>query len=175
MVMEPLRGGILVGIDDESMAPLRALRPEANDVEWAFSFLGGIDGMGTILSGMSNMSQLRENVALFEHDLALTSEEQAALLELGRKLASAKGVPCTACHYCTSHCPKELDIPRLLELYNEHLSRPDFAFIAPMALGAMPSEKHPSACIACGACADVCPQQIDIPGALEHFAELMGE
>ena len=175
MVMEPLRGGILVGIDEERMAPLRALRPETNDVEWAFSFLGSIDGMGTILSGMSNMDQLRENIALFDHDLALSEEEQGVLLELGRKLASAKGVPCTACHYCTSHCPKDLDIPRLLELYNEHLSRPDFAFIAPMALGAMPMEKHPSACIGCGSCADVCPQQIDIPGALAHFAELMGE
>ena len=175
MVMEPLRGGILVGIDEERMAPLRALRPETNDVEWAFSFLGSIDGMGTILSGMSNMDQLRENVTLFERNLTLTDEERAALLELGRKLASAKGVPCTACHYCTSHCPKDLDIPRLLELYNEHLSRPDFAFIAPMALGAMPMEKHPSACIGCGSCADVCPQQIDIPGALAHFAELMGE
>ena len=175
MVMEPLRGGILVGIDEERMAPLRALRPETNDVEWAFSFLGSIDGMGTILSGMSNMDQLRENVALFERNLTLTDEERTALLELGRKLASAKGVPCTACHYCTSHCPKDLDIPRLLELYNEHLSRPDFAFIAPRALGAMPMEKHPSACIGCGSCADVCPQQIDIPGALAHFAELMGE
>ena len=175
MVMEPLRGGILVGIDEDRMAPLRAMRPEANDVEWAFSFLSSIDGMGTILSGMSSMDQLRENVALFEHDLAVSDEERAALLELGRKLASAKGVPCTACHYCTSHCPKDLDIPRLLELYNEHLSRPDFAFIAPMALGAMPMEKHPSACIGCGSCADVCPQQIDIPGALAHFAELMGE
>ena len=175
MIMEPLRGGILVGIDEKSMAQLRALRPDANDVEWAFSFLGDIDGMGTILSGMSSMDQLRENVALFERDLALSDEEQSVLLELGRKLASAKGVPCTACHYCTSHCPKDLDIPRLLELYNEHLSRPDFAFIAPMALGAMPMEKHPSACIGCGSCADVCPQQIDIPGALAHFAELMGE
>ena len=175
MVMEPLRGGILVGIDEERIAPLRAIRPEANDVEWAFSFLGSIDGMGTILSGMSSMDQLRENVTLFERNLTLTDEERAALLELGRKLASAKGVPCTACHYCTSHCPKDLDIPRLLELYNEHLSRPDFAFIAPMALGAMPMEKHPSACIGCGSCADVCPQQIDIPGALAHFAELMGE
>ena len=175
MIMEPLRGGILVGIDEKSMAQLRALRPDANDVEWAFSFLGDIDGMGTILSGMSSMDQLRENVALFERDLALSDEEQSVLLELGRKLASAKGVPCTACHYCTSHCPKDLDIPRLLELYNEHLSRPDFAFIAPMALGAMPMKKHPSAYIGCGSCADVCPQQIDIPGALAHFAELMGE
>ena len=175
MVMEPLRGGILVSLDDDDLAPLRALRPDANMIEWAFSFVRDVEGVGTVLSGMSNMEQLRENVALFERDDELTDEEREALLALGRKLAGAKGVPCTACHYCTSHCPLELDIPRLLELYNEHLSRPDFAFIAPMALGAMPMEKHPSACIGCGACAAVCPQQIDIPEALAHFAELMGE
>ena len=175
MVMEPLRGGILVSLDDDDMAPLRALRPNANAIEWAFAFVRGLQGVGTVLSGMSNMDQLRENVALFERADALTPQENDAMLALGRKLASAKGVPCTACHYCVSHCPQDLDIPRLLELYNEHLSRPDFAFIAPMALGAMPPEKHPSACIGCGACAQVCPQQIDIPEALADFARLMGE
>lgn len=175
MVMEPLRGGILVSLGDDNLQPLRALRPNANVIEWAFSFVRNVQGVGTILSGMSDMEQLRENVALFERNDMLTAEERDALLALGRKLASAKGVPCTACHYCVSHCPMDLDIPRLLELYNEHLSRPDFAFIAPMALGAMPPEKHPSACIGCGACAQVCPQQIDIPEALADFARLMGE
>lgn len=175
MVMEPLRGGILISLGDDDMAPLRQLRPAANAVEWAFAYVRGVKGVGTVLSGMSNMEQLRENVSLFEREDALSAEEEAALLALGHKLASAKGVPCTACHYCVSHCPLDLDIPRLLELYNEHLSRPDFAFIAPMALGAMPAEKHPGACIGCGACASVCPQQIDIPEALADFARLMGE
>ena len=175
MVMEPLRGGILISLDDDDMAPLRALRPNANAIEWAFAFLRGVQGVGTILSGMSDMDQLRENIALFEREDTLSAEEDDALLALGRKLSSSKGVPCTACHYCVSHCPQELDIPRLLELYNEHLSRPSFAFIAPMALGAMPADKHPSACIGCGACAQVCPQQIDIPEALADFARLMGE
>ncbi len=175
MVMEPLRGGILISLGDDDMAPLRQLRPAANAVEWAFAYVRGVKGVGTVLSGMSNMEQLRENVSLFEREDTLSAEEEAALLALGRKLASAKGVPCTACHYCVSHCPVELDIPRLLELYNEHLSRPDFAFIAPMALGAMPPDKHPSACIGCGSCASVCPQQIDIPEALADFARLMGE
>ena len=175
MVMEPLRGGILMSVDDDKQAPLRALRPDADLVEWAFSFVRNVEGVGTILSGMSNMEQLQQNVALFEREDTLSADERTALLALGGELASAKGVPCTACHYCVSHCPIELDIPRLLELYNEHLSRPDFAFIAPMALGAMPADKHPSACIGCWSCAAVCPQQIQIPDALAHFAELMGE
>ena len=175
VVMEPLRGGILISLDGADLASLHELRPNANAIEWAFSFVRGVQGVGTILSGMSNMDQLRENIALFEKEDELSEAEREALLALGRKLASAKGVPCTACHYCVSHCPQELDIPRLLELYNEHLSRPDFAFIAPMALGAMPMDKHPSACIGCGACTQVCPQQIDIPEALADFARLMGE
>ena len=175
MVMEPLRGGNLISLDDEDLQPLQALRPGADAIEWAFAFVRGLQGVGTILSGMSDMDQLRQNVALFEKEDNLSAEENEALLALGKKLASAKGVPCTACRYCVSHCPMELDIPRLLELYNEHLSRPSFAFIAPMALGAMPQDKHPSACIGCGACAQVCPQQIDIPEALADFAQLMGE
>ena len=175
VVMEPLRGGILISLDGADLASLHELRPNANAIEWAFSFVRGVQGVGTILSGMSNMDQLRENIALFEKEDELSEAEREALLALGRKLASAKGVPCTACHYCVSHCPQELDIPRLLELYNEHLSRPDFAFIAPLALGAMPMDKHPSACIGCGACTQVCPQQIDIPEALADFARLMGE
>ncbi len=174
-VMEPLRGGIIVSLSDEDMAPLRALRPDADAVEWAFSFVRNVEGVGTILSGMSSMEQLRENVALFERADELSDQERDALLALGRKLAGAKGVPCTACHYCVSHCPLELDIPRLLELYNEHLSRPEGGFIAPMALGALPADKQPSACIGCGSCAAVCPQQIDIPAALADFASMMGK
>ena len=174
-VMEPLRGGIIVSLSDEDMAPLRALRPQASPIDWAFAYVRGVQGVDVVLSGMSNMDQLRQNVAIFENEDTLSADEEQALLALGRKLASAKGVPCTACHYCVSHCPQELDIPRLLELYNEHLSRPDFAFIAPMALGAMPPENHPSACVGCGSCSAVCPQQIDIPAALEDFAALMGE
>ena len=174
-VMEPLRGGLLISPQTDNIETLQALRPNANVVEWSFAFVRNVPGVDVILTGASTLEQLTENVALFENEDKLSADEREALLALGRKLASAKGVPCTACHYCVSHCPQDLDIPRLLELYNEHLSRPDFAFIAPMALGAMPADKHPSACIGCGACAAVCPQQIDIPEALADFAKLMSE
>ncbi len=174
-VMEPLRGGLLINPDTKDAEQLRSLRPKANPVEWSFAFVRNVEGVGVILTGASTLEQLQENIGLFEREDKLSTAEEDALLALGRKLASAVGVPCTACHYCVSHCPVDLDIPRLLELYNEHLSRPNFAFIAPMALGAMPADKHPSACIGCGSCAAVCPQQIDIPEALAHFAQLMGE
>lgn len=79
----------------------------------------------------------------------------------------------TACRYCVSHCPQELDIPTLLELYNEHCFTENaglFAFIAPMALMSMPEDKRPGACAGCGSCEAVCPQNIKISGALEDFA-----
>ncbi len=174
-VMEPLRGGNLISLDEEEMAPLRALRPEADAVDWAFRYVQDMPGVACVLSGMSNMEQLQANIELFGTSKPLSEEEESALLELGRKKAASKGVPCTACSYCVSHCPQELDIPRLLELYNEHVSRPDSEFMAAMGLSAMPKEKQPDACIACGACEDVCPQQIAIPDTLSHFASLMAK
>ena len=175
LVMEPLRGGILISFDDEEQAALDAVHPDCSAVEWAFRWVAGLDGVMTVLSGMSTLQQLEENIRIFDGDLALSAEERAALEAIGRQKASAKGVPCTKCHYCVSHCPMELDIPRLLELYNERLSRPDAGFIAGMALAAMPGDKQPSACIGCGACSAVCPQQIEIPDALADFAQLMGQ
>lgn len=81
-------------------------------------------------------------------------------------------LPCTACRYCVSHCSKGLDIPSLLELYNEHVFT-EGGFLAPMALRAMPKEKQPSACIGCRSCEAVCPQQIKISEAMADFCEKM--
>lgn len=174
IVMEPLRGGNLISFTQEDAASLEALRPGKSAVDWAFRWVAGVPGVLTILSGMSNAAQLQENLEIFKTDEPLSAEERAELEEIGKQKAASKGVPCTACHYCTSHCPQDLDIPRLLELYNEHVSRDEFRFIAPMAIGGMPEEKRPAACIACGACSAVCPQQIAIPDVLETFAGMLG-
>lgn len=93
-----------------------------------------------------------------------------ALLTIADGMLEKKVLPCTACHYCVSHCPQELDIPELLALYNEHCFT-EGGFIAPMALSSYPKEKLPSACIGCGSCQAVCPQQINIPEAMSDFAQ----
>ena len=98
----------------------------------------------------------------------LTDDESRTLKAMRRR-----SVPCTSCHYCTSHCPKGLDIPYLIELYNEH-SFTGGGFLAPMALAALPEEKRPASCIGCGKCAEVCPQAIDIPGVMSDFASKLG-
>ena len=174
IVMEPLRGGNLVNLSEDQAAKLEALRPGKSAVDWAFRWTAGVPGVMTILSGMSNMGQLQDNVRIFETDEPLSADERATLEEIGGEMARANSVPCTACHYCTPHCPQELDIPRLLELYNEHKSRPGFRFVAPMAIAAMPEEARPSACVGCGACTEVCPQQIEIPETLAELSEMVG-
>ena len=121
-----------------------------------------------VLSGMSNAEQMKANIATFETDKPLNDEEMKSLLALADGMLNGT-LLCTACHYCVSHCPKGLDIPRLLELYNEHKFTGG-GFIAPMALAAVPEDKQPSACIGCRSCEKVCPQQIKISEAMADFA-----
>ena len=165
--MEPLRGGRLCKLSEENTKKLKALRPEEDVPAWAFRYLQTLPGVKVILSGMSNMEQLKENIGTFSSDKPLNKEEMDALLSVAEGLLNGL-LPCTACRYCVSHCPKGLDIPRLLELYNEH----EFTgggFIAPMALSSIDEEKRPSACVGCRSCEKVCPQQIKISEAMSAF------
>ena len=169
-VMEPLRGGKLAKLADSDEAILKGLRPDEDIAAWAFRFLQTIPGVTMILSGMSNEEQLQKNLATFEESKPLNEEEMEALMEIADRMLSVNTVPCTACHYCVSHCPMELDIPHLLSLYNEH-AYTGGGFIAPMAMMALSDDKKPSACIACRSCEEVCPQQIKISEVMSDFAE----
>ncbi len=166
-VMEPLRGGRLASISGEAQETLHALRPDEDIPAWAFRFLQGIDGVTMILSGMSSLEQMQNNIHTFETDKKLNEQEQKALLGIADQMIQSI-LPCTACRYCTAHCPKGLDIPSLLSLYNEHCFTGG-GFIAPMALMAVPEDKQPSACIGCRSCEAVCPQQIKISEAMADF------
>ena len=158
-VMEPLRGGRLARLTDQEAAPLKALRPQETVPAWAFRFLQTIPGVVVTLSGMSDLEQTKANLATFSTEAPLNDKEWDALVELGRRMTGTSALACTACHYCVSHCPQGLDIPRLLALYNEHRFTGG-GFIAPMALSAIPKDKQPSACIGCHSCEAVCPQQV---------------
>ena len=174
-VMEPLRGGRLAKLSPEEEAKLKEMRPDENIPAWAFRFLLGIPGVKVILSGMSDMEQVKDNIRTFSEDKPLSESERTALLELAEGMYKNSVLPCTACRYCTSHCPKHLDIPDLIKLYNEHRFTGG-GFIAPMALSALPEEKWPSACVGCRSCEKVCPQQIRISEMMKDFtARLKGE
>ena len=169
-VMEPVRGGKLAALSPEHRATLRAMRPDESDAAWAFRFVMGIPEVKMVLSGMSDFAQVKENIQTFSEDKPLSDKERAALLAIGEGMYKREALPCTACRYCTSHCPKHLDIPELIRLYNEHRFTGG-GFIAPMALSALPKEKWPSACIGCGSCEKVCPQQIKIPDMMRDFTD----
>ena len=168
-VMEPLRGGRLARLSEEEAAPLKAMRPEETVPAWAFRFLQSVPGVTVILSGMSNLDQMKENLTTFQEEKPLSSAEMDKLMETARGMTGKTALPCTACHYCVSHCPQGLDIPSLLALYNEH-SFTGGGFLAPMALSAIPADKQPGACIGCRSCEAVCPQQLKISEAMADFA-----
>ena len=172
-VMEPLRGGKLAKLAVEDEKALKALRLEENIPAWAFRFLQSVPGVTMVLSGMSNLQQMQDNIHTFAEDKPLTEKEMDTLLQIADGMVKKIVLPCTACHYCTSHCPQGLPIPELLALYNEHCFT-EGGFIAPMALSAYPQEKLPSACIGCRSCEAVCPQQIKISEAMADFAQKMG-
>ena len=166
-VMEPLRGGKLALLSDENSEKLKACRTDEEIPAWGFRFLQSIPGVTMVLSGMSDMKQLMENTATFAEGKPLTEEEMKVLMEVTDSMLDI--LPCTACRYCTSHCPKKLDIPTLLSLYNE--SRFNMTIITQMAVGAMPKDQRPDACIGCKSCEAVCPQMLKISEAMKDFAQ----
>lgn len=174
-VMEPVRGGKLAALDNEAEKILKELRPDETIPAWAFRFLQGIDSVAVTLSGMSNFEQLKENIETFGEEKPLNPEEQKALLEIADEMIASMALPCTACRYCTSKCPKGLDIPALLALYNKHLTtKGDGGVITQEALAEFEPDKLPDACIGRKGCEKVCPQSIKISEAMGGFAELLG-
>ena len=168
-VMEPLHGGRLCRLTDEDIRKLKALRPEETVPGWAFRWLQGLPNVTMVLSGMSSYEQMQENIATFGTFAPLNEQENRALSEIADGMKNA--LPCTSCRYCCDGCPMGLDIPVLINAYND--ARFQAAFTVSMMLDTLPEDKLPSACIGCGHCAQICPQKINIPKAMEEFAELI--
>lgn len=170
-VMEPVRGGRLAKLEAADEEKMKNKRPKEGVPAWAFRFLQGLPNVQMILSGMSSMEQMQENVSTFETRKALTDTEEAMLLEIAEGMKNS--IPCTSCRYCCDGCPKGLDIPMLLAVYNELRFAPNLN--VSMRMDALPEEKRPAACIGCGKCAQICPQRIDIPEAMQGFAHTLSK
>lgn len=173
-VMEPLRGGKLAKLDAEYEAKLKELRPSEGVPAWAFRFLQSLPQVCVILSGMSDLAQVEDNINTFKDDNPLDADEMCAILNIAEDMTGKTKLPCTACKYCTSHCPQGLDIPELIKLYNEHRFTGG-GFIAPMALSSYKEDKKPSACIGCRSCEKVCPQGIKISEMMTDFTSRLKE
>lgn len=171
-VMEPLRGSRLAALSEEDTAKLRALRPEDSAAAWAFRWLQTLPNVKMVLSGMSSMEQMMDNVKTFSSGEPQTQQETALPMELADNLKNA--LPCTKCRYCCDGCPQGLDIPMLIHAYNDVKFSGGGMTVA-MQFDALPEDKRPAACVKCGACASICPQNIDIPGALEELADILSK
>lgn len=166
VVMEPVRGGRLASLPAEAEALLKSARPEDSAASWAFRFLQSLPNVQVVLSGMTTMEQIRENVELFSKEEPATEKEHALLEKVVASMLEM--VPCTACRYCCEECPQGLDIPKLISLYNEHKNE---SSTISFNMNAMKESELPDACLACGACKKICPQGIDIPDIMKKFAD----
>ena len=158
VVMEGVRGGRLANLPAPQMEKLQAVRPADSAARWALRWLQGIPEVAVVLSGMSTLDQIVENVETFREPNPVSPAEKELLQEVAESMLS--WVPCTACRYCTEGCPMELDIPRMIAAYNGLKNGDHMA-------GYQPDETQPSMdprrCIGCGSCASICPQNIRIP------------
>lgn len=167
IVMEPLRGGKLCSLPENEMKKLQALEPETNATQWALRYFKTLPNVKVVLSGMSNLDQMKQNVDTFANGKALTTEQTDVLYQVAESMKDS--LPCTSCRYCTAGCPKKLDIPELIKFYND--LKFDAAFTVAMRMEAFPADKTPDACIKCRKCESICPQKIGIADALEELAE----
>ena len=169
-VMEPVRGGKLVDkLPESAKERLKSMRPDESLASWCFRWLMTVPGVAVILSGMSNMTHLEDNIKTFTEENPLSEDEISALYEIAESLKS--NIPCTSCRYCTEGCPMELNIPMLIEIYNDLRYAPGVNSASKVEF--MPEDKRPTACIGCGACLSICPQNIDIPKVLSDFSDLL--
>ena len=168
VVMEPLRGGKLSHLSPDAHARLQELAPGRSDSSWALRWLHELPGVAVVLSGMSSLEQMKENIATFDSPDPLSESERAVLAEIAEGMKGS--VPCTACRYCCEGCPAELDIPALISEYND--LKIQVSLTPVMRLESLPEEKRPDACLKCGACMHICPQGIHIPDILAELADM---
>ncbi len=168
-LMEPLKGGRLSTLNQEAADILKAAAPERSLSSWSFRFLMGLDNVQTVLSGMSTVEQVLDNIKTYDHCDPLDEQEQKALQQAVSIFMKELGVPCSGCRYCCDTCPAELDIPLLIKGYNEHNVSGEMWRVADLD-----HRKHgPEECLQCGACLKHCPQKIDIPGIMRKFAPIL--
>lgn len=173
-VMEPVKGGMLADLSGRAGDILRNYAPERSVASWAIRFAAGLEGVESVLSGMSNWDQLLDNCETMSDFKALDDEELKVIGQVRAVLKSIPQIECTACNYCKDACPVELPISGYLKVLNN-------LRIYGAAAGVRNSyrwhtQKHqPSECVSCRCCVDVCPQHLDIPGHLEALAKLAGE
>ena len=173
VIMEPVKGGLLAGkMPPDAAAVLQQAAPTASAASWALRFCAELPGVLTVLSGMSDMDQMEDNLNTMDHFRPLSPEERQTIGEVVRILDSKPHVPCTFCRYCVAGCPKEIEIPGVFRVMNVATIYGDLKSASGSYGWETRNGAKASHCIGCGQCESVCPQQIDIIEQLKKAAEM---
>jgi predicted aldo/keto reductase-like oxidoreductase len=172
VVMEPVRGGALHRLPKAAAELLAAANPEASFASWAIRWCAGLPGVVTVLSGMSDMAQMEDNIKTIENFRPLDERELETVRKAAGIIREIKTVPCTNCKYC-ENCPSGVKIPELFAAYNTWIGDKNFYTLG-TALDNIPAGSRAGDCAACGACEAACPQDIPIIERLKEFAHIAG-
>jgi predicted aldo/keto reductase-like oxidoreductase len=173
VVMEPVKGGALAKPDEKIEKLFRDYAPDMSPASWAIRFAASLDGIITVLSGMSNTEQMRDNISYMKDFKPLNEEEQKIIQQAQRILGQSSTVPCTACHYCTEGCPVQIPIPEIFTSLNLQLGNGQLEEAKQSYLSSTEEGHRASDCIACGQCENACPQHISVIDCLKKAAEIL--
>ena len=170
IVMEPVKGGTLTALlYDDVLSTLKKANPSATPASWALRFAASLPNVATVLSGMSEIEHVEDNLNTFQNYKALTEEEHKVLEEASNVYKKSGSIPCTDCQYC-NECPAGVDIPRILQLYNHfYINKVRINFVNQYRTLKPSSKAHN--CTGCGLCEKLCPQKIEIIKYMKEAAE----
>ena len=170
IIMEPVKGGSLATMPEEIQKLYREANPELSVPSWAVRYAASLDGVITVLSGMSNEEQLNDNVSYMENFQPLSDAERETVQKAVEILNTLPTIPCTGCKYCVDGCPQKINIPGIFEAMNEYILYNNLERAKHSYENAVKEGGKASDCIQCGACEAHCPQHIGIIETLEKAA-----
>lgn len=171
IVMEPVKGGSLANMPDSVTKHFKEAAPDMSSASWALRYAASLEGVITVLSGMSNIQQMEDNLTVMADFKPLTDEERVVIEEAKNALESIPRIPCTDCKYCMKGCPMNINIPGIFSSVNTLLVYDHFDGAKGNYGWETMNGGKASDCIACGQCEEACPQHIKIIDELKNAAE----
>lgn len=172
VIMEPVKGGVLANPPKEVQDLFKAYHPDLSCASWAIRFAAGLDGVLAVLSGMSTIEQMKDNISYMKDFAPLNDEEQKIIQKAQALLGKSSAVACTACQYCVSGCPKQIPIPDIFAAMNKQLANGQRKEAELAYAAAVEGKGKASDCIVCRKCETTCPQHLLITDHLKKAAEL---